>query len=275
MTLYMPDPVRFSRMNTEELRKSFLLGEVFVRDALTMQYVESDRAVVGGAYPVKKELALPAWKELASHTFTERRELGILNIGGPGQVSVEGKPYPMHTKDMLYIGRGAKRIVFKSSRASHPAQYYFLSYPAHAQYPTEHAGIEDAEPVRLGSVEGANRRTLYKIIHPGGMKSCQLVMGFTEIEPGSVWNTMPPHTHARRMEIYLYFDMDPDTRVFHLMGLPSETRHVVVADRQAVISPSWSIHSGAGTGPYTFCWGMGGENQEFDDMDAAKTGELR
>jgi 4-deoxy-L-threo-5-hexosulose-uronate ketol-isomerase len=173
------------------------------------------------------------------------------------------------------VGRGSKTIAFASDTAGAPARYYLLSYPAHTAYPTVHIKQSEAEPVELGSVEGANKRTIYKLIHADGARSCQLVMGFTELEPGSVWNTMPPHTHERRMEIYFYFDVPEDGRVFHFMGPPEATRHIVVADGQAVISPSWSIHSGVGTGAYTFCWGMGGENQAFDDMDHLTISELR
>ncbi len=181
----------------------------------------------------------------------------------------------MAARDGLYVGRGSKAIAFASDMGQTPARYYLLSYPAHAAYPTVHIRQSEAEPVELGSQEGSNKRTIYKLIHPAGGRSCQLVMGFTVLEPGSVWNTMPPHTHERRMEVYLYFDMPEDGRVFHFMGRPEETRHIVVADGQAVISPSWSIHSGVGTGAYTFCWGMGGENQAFDDMDHLTIDQLK
>jgi 4-deoxy-L-threo-5-hexosulose-uronate ketol-isomerase len=201
-----------------------------------------------------------------------------LNIGGPGTVTVDGVEHPLATRDGLYVGRGSKSITFASDSAgmpATPARYYLLSFPAHAAHPTVRIRQSEAEAVRLGSRESANQRTLYKLIHPGGARSCQLVMGFTVLEPGSVWNTMPPHTHDRRMEVYLYFDLPADGRVFHFMGRPEATRHLVVAEGQAVISPSWSIHCGAGTAAYSFCWGMGGENQAFDDMDPAALDQLK
>jgi len=272
---YTADSIRFARMTTEEVRETFLVDTLFAENSISMVYSEVDRAILGSAVPVGKTLAMESAPELRATTFCERRELGVLNIGGAGSVTVDGNHYPMAARDGLYVGRGSKSITFASDKAETPARYYLLSYPAHAAYPTTHVRQAEAEPVHLGSMEGSNKRTIYKLIHPDGAKSCQLVMGFTELEPGSVWNTMPPHTHERRMEIYLYFDMAQDDRVFHLMGRPSETRHIVVADAQAVISPSWSIHSGVGTGAYTFCWGMGGENQAFDDMDHLTIDELR
>jgi len=269
------DPVRFSRMTTDEVRESFLVDGLFTEDEIVMVYSDVDRAILGSAVPVRTTLALESAPELRADTFCQRRELGILNIGGAGTVTVDGEAYAMAALDGLYVGRGSKAIVFASDDAAAPARYYLLSYPAHAAYPTVQVKKSEAEPARLGSAEGSNKRTIYKLIHPEGARSCQLVMGFTVLEPGSVWNTMPPHTHERRMEIYFYFDMNDNDRVFHLMGRPDETRHIVVADSQAVISPSWSIHSGVGTGAYTFCWGMGGENQTFDDMDHLTIGELR
>jgi 4-deoxy-L-threo-5-hexosulose-uronate ketol-isomerase len=272
---YTADPIRFPRMTTDEVRESFLVDELFGADDITMVYSDVDRAILGSAVPATRALSLESAPELRADTFCERRELGILNIGGAGTVTVDGADYPMAALDGLYVGRGSKTIRFASDSAQSPARYYLLSYPAHTDYPTVHIKKAEAEPVHMGSVEGSNKRTIYKLIHPDGAKSCQLVMGFTVLEPGSVWNTMPPHTHERRMEIYFYFDLPEDGRVFHLMGPPGETRHIVVADSQAVISPSWSLHSGAGTGAYTFCWGMGGENQAFDDMDHLSIEELR
>jgi 4-deoxy-L-threo-5-hexosulose-uronate ketol-isomerase len=273
--LYVSDPIRFSRMTTEEIRQSFLLGSLFAPDTISLWYLDVDRTIVGSAVPVKKPLKLSGSKEIASEYFSQRREIGVLNIGGKGTITVDEISFDLENKDILYIGRGSKAISFESERPSHPAQFYLLSYPAHQSFPTKLARKEDAEPVQLGSAEKSNRRTIYKMIHPKGIQSCQIVMGYTELEPGSVWNTMPPHTHARRMEVYLYFNIDPSDRVFHLMGPAEETRHIVVADKQAVVSPSWSIHSGVGTGAYTFCWGMGGENQEFDDMDGIDIGDLK
>ena len=264
---YSPDPVRFCRMTTQEVRDSFLLESLFTPDVIEMTYVDVDRVIVGSAVPVGKSLALTSADQLRADFFCQRRELGILNIGGSGSVTVDGQSYSMANLDCLYVGRGSKEIIFDSVETGKPAKFYLLSYPAHADYPTSHIQIEQATPVHLGSLEASNKRTIYKCIHPEGIKSCQLVMGFTVMEPGSVWNTMPPHTHERRMEVYTYFNVPSDARVFHYMGKPEETRHIAVADGQAVISPSWSIHAGCGTSAYTFCWGMGGENQAFDDMD--------
>lgn len=272
---YGADAVRTARMTTEEIRGAFLLDGLFTPGAVELIYCDVDRAIVGSAVPLKVPLALTAADQLRAAYFAERREIGVLNVGGAGSVAVDGRTFALGHKDMLYIGRGSREILFSSENPSSPAAFYLLSYPAHMAYPTAAAYRADAAAVRLGTLEACNRRTINKTIHPDGIKSCQLVMGYTELEPGSVWNTMPPHTHERRMEIYLYFDMPPDARVFHLMGRPDETRHIVVADRQAIFSPSWSIHSGVGTGPYTFCWGMGGENQAFDDMDGLSIAELR
>ena len=264
---YSPDPVRFSRMTTQEVRKNFMVETLFKPDSIEMLYSDVDRAIVGSAVPVQKTLELSSADELRADFFCQRRELGVLNIGSAGTVTVDGKQYAVDNKDSLYIGRGSKAISFVSNNPKDPAKFYLLSYPAHAEYPTIHIQVQQATPVELGSVEASNKRTIYKCIHPDAVKSCQLVMGFTILEPGCVWNTMPPHTHERRMEVYMYFDIAEDVRVFHLMGKPNETRHIVLKNEQAVVSPSWSIHSGVGTGAYTFCWGMGGENQAFDDMD--------
>jgi 4-deoxy-L-threo-5-hexosulose-uronate ketol-isomerase len=275
MILYTPDPVRFSRMTTEETRQSFLLQGLFNPGQVTLTYVDVDRVIVGSIVPLDTPLTLPTFKELAASFFAERREVGILNIGAKGRITVDDQTYSLQNKSVLYIGKGSKKVIFESENPAAPAQYYMLSYPAHKEFPTSLADISQAAPVHLGSMESANKRTIYKMIHAGGIKSCQLVMGFTELDSGCVWNTMPPHTHPRRMEVYLYFDMNADVRVFHLMGPPQETRHIVMNNKQAIVSPSWSIHSGVGTGRYTFCWGMGGENQDFDDMDAVDMGELR
>ena len=272
---YVADPIRFQRMTTSEIRDSFLVDKLFASDTIYLLYSEVDRGIIGSAVPGKKKLTLSASKELAADYFCERREIGVLNIGGKGQIAVDGKVFDLENRDGLYIGKGSKEIVFSSENSKNPAAFYLLSFPAHQTYPTKQAKLADAEAVHLGSAEASNKRTIYKYIHPRGIQSCQVVMGFTVLEPGSVWNTMPPHTHERRMEVYLYFDMAEDTRVFHLMGTADETRHIVVANRQAVISPSWSIHSGVGTGAYTFCWGMGGENQTFEDMDGIEIGAIK
>jgi len=269
------DPIRAKGLSTAELRQAFLLEDLFAADAVALAYSENDRAIIGGAVPVKEKLALAVSKELAANYFAERREIGILNIGGPGQISVDKTAFSLGNRDLLYIGKGARDIVMSSEKSEQPAVFYLLSFPAHQSYPTKLARIGDAEAVELGTPEAANQRTIYKFIHPGGVQSCQLVMGFTQLKSGSIWNTMPPHTHARRMEVYLYFDLSENARVFHFMGQPEETRHLVISNRQAVISPSWSIHCGAATSAYTFCWGMGGENQAFDDMDAVRMDQLR
>ncbi|HYG24262.1 MAG TPA: 5-dehydro-4-deoxy-D-glucuronate isomerase [Verrucomicrobiae bacterium] len=272
---YSPNPKDYQRLTTDELRAAFLIENLFAPGKLELVYSDADRAITGSAVPTNAGIELSADAELRAAYFCERRELGILSVDGDGAVEVDGKVYPMGKLDCLYVGRGSQAVKFTSSNAAEPAAFFLLSYPAHTAYPTTHAQMKDATPVELGSVADANRRTIYKYIHTGGIKSCQLVMGFTKLQEGAVWNTMPPHTHTRRSEIYLYFDMTPARRVMHFMGTPQETRHLVVANRQAVISPSWSIHCGCGTGAYTFCWAMGGENQAFEDMDAAPVQQLR
>jgi 4-deoxy-L-threo-5-hexosulose-uronate ketol-isomerase len=273
--LYTADPVRCSQMTSEELRRSFLVADLFGADTIRLVYSDVDRAIIGSAVPVSGPLALEAAAELRAETFCQRRELGVLNVGGPGTISVDGTEYEVGSRDALYVGRGSRAVRFASDAAQKPARYYLLSYPAHAVHATVHVRQKDAEVVRLGSAEAANERTIYKLIQPGVAESCQLVMGFTVLSAGSVWNTMPPHTHERRMEVYMYFDLPDDARVFHLMGRPDETRHIVVANGQAVVSPSWSIHCGVGTSAYAFCWGMGGENQAYDDMDHLAVDQLR
>lgn len=269
------DSIRTKGLTTSELREAYLLADLFQPEAVNLVYSEIDRAVVGAAVPAKEKLLLPTAKELAADYFAQRRELGVLNVGGAGQISVEQRVYRLANRDMLYVGKGAKEIVFSSAKDTEPAAFFILSFPAHQSYPTTLMRQAEAQAVHLGSPEGANQRTIYKYIHPGGIQSCQLVMGFTQLESGSIWNTMPPHTHSRRMEVYLYFDVSDNARIFHFMGQPEETRHLVIANRQAVISPSWSIHCGAGTAAYSFCWGMGGENQAFEDMDAVGMAQLR
>ncbi len=272
---YAADPVRFHRMTTEEIRDNFLIQSLFKVGEIKMVYSDTDRVIIGSAVPFDTSIILSATDELRAAYFTERRELGALNIGGKGTIDVNGKAYGMEKLDCLYIGKGNEKISFASSNPDDPATFYLLSYPAHTEYPTKLSRIKEAELQNLGSDENSNKRTIYKHIHPNGIKSCQLVMGVTIMASGNVWNTMPPHTHGRRMEVYLYFDIQKDNRVFHLCGQPDETRHIVVSDRQAVISPSWSIHSGVGTSAYSFCWGMGGENQSFDDMDHLDIGDLK
>lgn len=264
---YTTDPDAFRRMSSFELREMFLAERLFQDGSFKLLYTDVDRAILGGIVPTGQSLELQGSREMACEFFCERREAGIINVGGTGTIQVDGKPYAMSPQDCLYIGRGSRSIAFSSKSEQDPARYYLLSYPAHAKHPTTHARKSDAQPVRLGSSETANVRTIYKYIHPAGIRSSQLVMGMTFLEPGSVWNTMSAHTHERRTEIYLYFDVPENAVVFHFMGQPHETRHLVIRDRQAVLSPSWSIHSGAGTASYKFIWGMGGENQDFDDMD--------
>ncbi len=261
-------------MNSQQLREAFL-AELFVQGELNLLYCEVERAIIGAAIPTDAPLPLKAGKELASDFFCERRELGVLNLGGPGTVSADGEPFAMENLDGLYIGRGTQDITFASIDPSNPSRFYLISYPAHADHPTTLAKKADANAITLGSHETANQRTIYQYIHENGIRSCQLVMGFTVLDSGSVWNTMPCHTHERRTEVYLYFGMDDNTRVFHMMGPGDETRHIVMANEQAVISPMWSIHSGCGTSTYSFCWAMGGENQRFDDMDHIATGDIR
>jgi 4-deoxy-L-threo-5-hexosulose-uronate ketol-isomerase len=269
------DAVRTARMNAAELRESFLVDKLFVPGELRLVYTFLDRMIVGSVVPTEERIKLTGGKELASDHFAERRELGVLNLGSPGSVVVDGRSIGLSVRDGLYIGRGAKEIAFESARAEDPARFYLASLPAHASYPTTHIPSGNTDPVDLGSAEQANRRTIFKYIHSGGARSCQLVMGITTLAGGSVWNTMPTHTHPRRVEVYLYFDLADDAVVFHYMGQPDESRHVVVRDGQAVLSPSWSIHCGCGTSNYSFAWAMGGENQQFNDLDTVGMDELQ
>lgn len=274
-TVMMADPVRYPRMTTAELRETFLLSGLCEADKINVDYVDLDRTVVGFAAPVETELTLPTYPELRAEYFLERREVGVLNVGGAGKVTVDGQSYELNNLDVLYVSRGKKQVTFASIDKSKPAVFYLLSYPAHAEYPVTLVRKEDANPTELGSVETCNKRTICKYIHLQGARSSQLVMGVTHLAPGSNWNTMPPHTHMRRSEVYMYFNVAEDARVVHLMGPPDETRHIVMADREVVVSPGWSIHAGVGTRAYSFCWGMGGENQDYADMDPAPVQSLR
>lgn len=241
-----------------------------------MVYSHVDRYITGGVLPTTKTVKLEAdAKEMGADYFLERREIGIINVGGEGVVTVDGVAYDMEPRDCLYIGMGSKDVTFASKEAARPARFYFNSTPAHKTYPTEKVAISKATPQHLGSLSSSNERTIYKYIHRDGVQSCQLVMGMTLLKPNNMWNTMPCHTHNRRSEVYFYFDMPEDGVVFHLMGEPQETRHVVVRNEQAIISPSWSIHSGVGTSNYTFIWGMAGENQTFEDMDMVDMKDLK
>lgn len=273
--LEMADKVRYRTMTTDELRSTFLLEDLFQPGRIDLTYVDLDRTVIGSAVPTTSALALPTDDLLKAKFFTERRELGVLNIGGAGRITVNGVAYELGKLDGLYVGRGNENVLFESVDASQPAEFYLLSYPAHAEYPTTLIRSAEQQKNTLGSQATANLRTITRLIHLEGARSCQLVMGFTELAEGSVWNTMPAHTHNRRSEIYLYFDVDAAHRVLHLMGPGNETRSIVVASKQVVVSPGWSIHSGVGTKNYTFCWGMGGENQVYSDMDVIAVSDLR
>jgi 4-deoxy-L-threo-5-hexosulose-uronate ketol-isomerase len=271
----MADAIRYRTMTSEELRATFLIDDLFHGGQIGLTYVDLDRTVIGSAVPTGEPLFLPTDDALQASYFTERRELGVLNIGGAGEVKVNGIPFELKKLDALYVGRGNEEIVFSSADTAHTAEFYLLSYPAHATHPTRLIRSAEQAKVTLGAAETANLRELTKLVHLEGTRSCQLVMGFTRLAAGSVWNTMPPHTHMRRSEIYLYFDLEPAQRVIHLLGPGNQTRHIVIADKQVVISPGWSIHAGVGTKNYTFCWGMGGENQVYSDMDALTIADLR
>lgn len=272
---YSIGPNEVKRMTTEEIRKEFLISKVFKEDEVIMVYSHIDRMITGGACPVSSKLKLEAGKEIGAEFFLQRRELGIINVGGSGIISADGYKYILEQKDAIYVGMGAKEITFESSDEKTPAKFYFNSAPAHKTCPTVKVSIKEAVSRKLGSDTESNKRTIYQIIHPDVMQTCQLLMGLTILEPNNMWNTMPTHTHDRRMEVYFYFDMPEDAVAFHLIGEPHETRHIVIRNEQAVISPSYSIHSGVGTKNYSFIWGMVGENQFFDDMDAVPMSNLK
>jgi 4-deoxy-L-threo-5-hexosulose-uronate ketol-isomerase len=271
---YASSPKDVKYFTTERLREEFLIQDLFVPGTTNMIYSHIDRIIIGGAMPAPV-VKLTAGEEIKAEYFLDRREMGIINIGGKGTVTVDGIVYELDYKDGMYVGMGAKDIYFESLNIDNPAKFYFNSTPAHKTYPTVLIHPIDCINVELGSLEQANHRVITKYILPGQVESCQLVMGMTSLKPGSVWNTMPCHTHDRRMEVYLYFEMPEDALVFHYMGEPKETRHIVMKNEEAVISPSWSIHSGSGTRAYTFIWGMAGENQNFDDMDGVSLQELK
>jgi 4-deoxy-L-threo-5-hexosulose-uronate ketol-isomerase len=271
----MADPVRYARMTSEELRETFLLEGLFTPERIDLAYVDLDRTVIGSAVPTVSALSLETQPELRANYFLERRELGVLNTGGPGSVTVDGVSFDLDKLDCLYVSRGSKSVTFSSKSAFAPAAFYLLSYLAHTECPTKMVKFADLKGLELGSAETCNKRTIYKAIYRDGIRSCQLVMGFTLLAPGSNWNTMPAHTHMRRSEVYFYFDVEPDQRVVHLMGPPDATSHLIMADKQVVASPGWSIHAGVGTKNYGFCWGMGGENQAYDDMDPVAIRDLK
>jgi 4-deoxy-L-threo-5-hexosulose-uronate ketol-isomerase len=264
---YANHPDDAKKYNTSEIREHYLIENLFKKDTINLTYSHVDRIIAGGIMPVDKKLPLEAGKEMGVDYFLERREMGIINIGGPGILILDDVENKLESREGAYVGMGVKEVAFKSLDKKNPAKFYLNSCPAHHSYPTVKIDLEKAGKVHLGTDENLNKRTIYQFVHPAVCESCQLVMGMTLLAPGSVWNTMPCHTHERRMEVYFYFDMKDDTRVFHLMGKPDETRHVVMENEQAIISPSWSIHSGVGTSNYTFIWGMCGENKKFDDMD--------
>lgn len=262
-------------MNTAELRADFLLEDLFVSGETHLAYSHYDRMVVGGVVPTSDALELGNYETLKSNYFLERREMGVINVGGGGSIVADGKTYPLAKLSCLYLGKETEAISFRSDDADQPAEFFLFSAPAHRVFPTTLYTKEDASPVALGSTETANHRTIYKYVHNDGIASCQVVMGLTTLKAGSVWNTMPAHTHDRRSEVYLYFDVPADQGVMHFMGEPQETRHLWVRDRQAIISPPWSIHAGSGTTSYSFIWAMAGENKDFTDMDFIELSDLR
>jgi len=269
-------PNEVKQFDTDRLRKEFHIPTLFTPDRLELVLTHEDRLIIGGANPVQQDVKLETdLKELGVSYFLERRELGAINVGGPGSIIVDGTEYELNNKDCLYVGKGSREVIFRSKDASKPAKFYLNSAPAHKEFPTAKTTLAEAESGALGSIENSNERTIHRFIHENGIQSSQLVMGMTQLKTGNMWNTMPAHVHPRRMEAYMYFDLAEDAVVFHLMGEPNETRHLVVRNEQAVISPSWSIHSGVGTSNYTFIWGMAGDNKAYADMDAVPMKDLR
>ena len=274
-TRFAIGPRETAGLNTAGLREHFLIENIFTPGAIELTYTHYDRMMVGGAMPTELPLALPNPGSLKANYFLERRELGALNVGGPGRITVDGTAYELGSQDCLYVGRGSQRVEFASLDAAQPAKFYLLSAPAHKEYPTARRTQAEATPVEMGALETANQRTIYKYIFNEGLPSCQLVMGLTQLRSGSVWNTMPSHVHDRRMEAYLYFNLPEGQRVLHLLGEPQETRPLWVSNEQAILSPPWSIHTGCGTSAYAFIWGMAGENLEYTDMDPVPLADLR
>ena len=276
---YSANQKDFKRYTTEETRKEFLIENLYVADQIVAVYSHVDRMVTLGCMPVSETVAIDkgidVWKNFGTHYFLERREIGIFNIGGAGTITADGQAFHMGYKDCLYIAKGTKKVAFASDDSSKPAKFYMVSAPAHKECRTTFIPIEKAAKKPLGATETSNKRVINQFIHPDVLETCQLSMGMTVLDSGSVWNTMPAHTHERRMEVYMYFEIPENHVVFHMMGEAGETRHIVMQNEQAVISPSWSIHAGAGTSNYTFIWAMGGENQAFDDMDNLKNTELK
>lgn len=272
---YALGPVETKGLDTAGLRENFLIETVFADDEIQLVYTHYDRYIAGGAKPVSKPLTLETIDALKAPYFLERRELGIINVGGLGQVQVDGTAYTLDFKEALYVGKGSREVVFVSDDASRPAKFYLNSAPAHHAYPTKKVTRAEAEIVELGSLETSNHRVINKLLVGGVVDTCQLQMGMTELKAGSVWNTMPAHTHDRRMEVYFYFELPDGQSVSHFMGQPQETRHVWMQNEQAIISPPWSVHAGAGTSNYTFIWGMAGENMDYGDMDGCAITDLR
>ncbi|KAF2079878.1 5-dehydro-4-deoxy-D-glucuronate isomerase [Flavobacterium sharifuzzamanii] len=272
---YASSPEAVKKYDTQQLREEFLIDDLMQEDEVVLVYSHYDRYIAGSAVPVKGDLALETIDPLKAPYFLERRELGIINVGGSGSVVVEGTTYELGFKDALYIGAGNKEVTFKSDDSSNPAKFYLNSAPAHTTYPTKKVSLAEANKLQLGTMETANHRTVNQMIIGSVVTTCQLQMGMTELKPGSVWNTMPAHVHDRRMEVYFYLDIPQDQAVCHFMGQPQETRHIWMNNHQAVISPPWSIHSGSGTSNYTFIWGMAGENLDYGDMDVCKITDLR
>ena len=271
---YSADIVRYKTMTNKELRDTFVVDNLFQEDVVHLTYSDIDRGVIGSAVPVSKTLTIPVFKDLASDYFAQRREVGIINIGGPGEIVVDGKTYEMNRLDSLYIGRESKGIEFTSKSGDTPAKFYFVSYPAHKKYPTTHVPQSKANQLKMGDTKTSNKRIIFQPIHPDLVQTCQIVMGFTILEEGNVWNTFPPHTHKRRSEFYMYFDLEADSRVFHFMGEADNMRPMILKNGEVALSPIWSMHCGAGTSAYTFIWSMGGENQVFDDMDHIGPGDV-
>jgi 4-deoxy-L-threo-5-hexosulose-uronate ketol-isomerase len=271
---FQNSPAEVKGMDTQSLRNNFLIQQLMHDDEIKLVYSHYDRVIVGGVKPVTKKIELPNEAELRANYFLQRREIGIINVGGQGNITVDGQSYYVNKLDCLYVGKGSKQIQFESINKKEPAIFYLLSAPAHQTYPVTLLKKENARASSIGSLETSNQRTIYKYIHADGIQSAQLVMGLTVLEKGSVWNTMPAHTHTRRMEAYFYFDVSENQRVFHLMGEPQQTRHIVVSNYEAVVSPPWSIHSGCGTSNYGFIWGMAGENYTYTDMDAVAINDI-
>lgn len=272
---YATNPNEAKHYTTEDLRSNYLIQSLFQSDELKLIYSHEDRVVIGGVMPVNSSVSLTGEAFLKTDHFLERRELGIVNIGGPGLIETETESFKLDARDGLYIGKGVRKVEFSSKTMENPAKFYLVSTLAHTTFPSRKIDIREAEPVHLGTNEESNKRTIYKYIHADGVQSCQLMLGMTLLEPNNMWNTMPAHIHDRRMEVYLYFDMEENSRVFHFMGEPKETRHLVVGNDEALISPPWSIHSGVGTSRYSFIWAMAGENYTFTDMEFVPMEELR